>query len=127
MRLAGTCDADQVHLITRVATTPAAVADVARTAAIHDAPAGKGVLPCEHPADAGYVDGPLLVTSRAEHGIDLVGPVRPYASWQAQQGQGDDVAAFAVAWAARLVTCPQGRTSATWVPHEDRWGIRSSA
>jgi transposase len=122
VHLAETCDADRVHPITHVDTTRAAVADVARTVAIHDAPAGKGVPPREHPVDAGDADGPRLVTGRAEHGIDLVGPVRPDVSRQAQRGQGDDVAAFAVAWAAGLVTCPQGRTSTAWVPHEDQWG-----
>jgi transposase len=122
VHLTETCDPDQIHLITHVDTTPAAVTDVTRTADIHDALAGKALLPREHLVDAGYVDGPLLVTSRIEHGIDLVGPVRPNVSWQARQEEGYDIAAFTIDWPARRMTCPGGKTSSSWAPHEDAWG-----
>ncbi|MDP9371134.1 MAG: IS1182 family transposase [Chloroflexota bacterium] len=122
VHLTETCDPEQLHLITHVDTTLAAVSDVARTADIHDALAGKALLPREHLVDAGYVDGPLLVSSRSEHGIALVGPVRPNVSWQAKAEGAYDIAAFTVEWAAQRVICPQGRVSTAWVPHEDQWG-----
>ena len=83
-----TCEPDQVHLITNVETTPAVAADVDQTAPIHTALAAKGLLPGDHLVDAGYVDVELLVGSQFEHGVRLVGPVRPDVSWQAQATRG---------------------------------------
>ncbi|HEX5502447.1 MAG TPA: transposase [Thermomicrobiales bacterium] len=120
--LTETCDPGRIHLITHVDTTPAAAADVARTADIHDALAGRGLPPGEHLVDAGYVDGTLLVSSRVGHGIDLVGLVRPNVTWQAQTEGAYDVAAFTVEWAAQRVVCPQGWVSSARVPYEDQWG-----
>jgi transposase len=122
VQLTATCDPDEVRLITRVDTTQAAVADVDRTAGIHAALAERGLLPSEHFVDAGYVDATPLVASRAEHGLDLVGPVRPDVGWQARQGEGDDVSTCAVDWAARRVTRPQGQTGTARTPHADRRG-----
>jgi len=122
VHLTETCDAREVHLITQVDTTLAAVADVARTADIHATLAERALLPREHLVDAGYVDAPLLVSSRQERGIDLIGPVRPNVSWQAQQEEGYDVAAFTIDWAAQRATCPEGKVSSSWTPHEDTWG-----
>lgn len=122
VHLTETCDPDRIHLITHVDTTLAAVSDVDRTGAIHDALAEKQLRPREHLVDAGYVDGPLLVSSRAEHGIDLVGPVRPNVSWQAKTEGAYDIAAFTIEWPTQRVICPQGRGSTAWVPHEDQWG-----
>ena len=34
-----------------------------------------------HLVDGGYVDADLLIDARAEHGIELVGPVRLDTSW----------------------------------------------
>ena len=60
--------------------------------------------------------------SQFEHGVRLVGPVRPDVSWQAQANQGFDIAHFAIDWEARKVTCPEGKTSVLWKPGKDRWG-----
>jgi transposase len=117
-----TCEPDQVHLITHVETTWAVAADVDRTAPIHTALAAKGLLPGDHLMDAGYVDAELLVGSQFEHGVRLVGPVRPDVSWQAQANQGFDISHFAIDWEARRVTCPEGKTSVVWKPGQDRWG-----
>ena len=113
---------DQVHLITNVETTPAVAADVDQTAPIHAALAAKGLLPGDHLLDAGFVDVELLVGSQFEHGVRLVGPMRPDVSWQAQANQGFDIAHFAIDWEAEHVTCPEGRTSVLWKPGQDRWG-----
>jgi transposase len=117
-----TCEPDQVHLITNVETTSAVTADVDQTAPIHAALAIKDLLPGDHLLDAGYVDVELLVGAQFEHGVRLVGPVRPDVSWQAEANQGFDISHFAVDWEAQQVTCPEGKTSVLWKPGQDRWG-----
>ena len=89
-------------------------ADVDQTAPIHTALAAKGLLPGDHLLDAGYVDAELLVDSQSEHGVRLVGPVRPDVSWQAKAGQGFDICHFVIDWEGRRVTCPEGKTSVLW-------------
>ena len=122
VHLTETCEPGEVHLITDVQTTPADDADVAMTAPIQNALSAKGLLPGDHLLDAGYVDSELLVGSLAEHGVRLVGPVRPDVSWQARSDQGFDIAHFAIDWEAGRVTCPEGQTSTLWKPGRDRWG-----
>jgi transposase len=117
-----TCEPDQVNLITHVETTPAVAADVDQTGPIHTALAAKGLLPGDHLVDAGFVDVAWLVGSQFEHGVRLVGPMRPDVSWQAKANQGFDIAHFAIDWEARRVTCPEGKTSTLWKPGHDRWG-----
>jgi transposase len=63
-------------------TTVATVHEAKCTAAIHQALAGKGLAPGEHLVDSAYVDAELLVRSREELGIALVGPGRPDPAWQ---------------------------------------------
>jgi transposase len=126
VHLTETCDAGAPHLITHVETTPAPVSDIDRTAPLHEALAARGLAPAVHFLDAGYVDAPLLLASQAEHGIEMVGPVRPDASWQGKTRQGYDLGGFTIdweaRWEARTVTCPQGRTATCWVPKTDPWG-----
>jgi transposase len=117
-----TCEPDRVHLITNVETTLAVAADVDQTAPIHAALAAKGLLPGDHLLDAGFVDVELLVGSQFEHGVRLVGPMRPDVSWQAQANEGFDIAHFTIDWEAERVTCPEGKTSVLWKPGRDRWG-----
>ena len=68
--------------------------------------------------DAGYVDADLLVASRADHALDLLGPALPDSNRQAQAGQGFELGAFAVLWSERAARCPAGQVSQSW--HEDR-------
>jgi transposase len=117
-----TCDDEEIHLLTHVETTLAGVTDSELSAPIHEALAQRILLPGEHFLDSGYVDADLLVTSQKELGIEVIGPVRPDSSWQAQAGQGYDVAHFQVDWQAQQVICPQGRTNTCWTPHLDAWG-----
>lgn len=117
-----TCEADSVHLITNVETTHAHLSDVDRTEPIHEALAAKGLLPSEHIVDAGYVDGDLLISSKLEYGVDVIGPVRPNTSWQAKVPGGYDNSQFFVDWDGQKVTCPQGQTSSSWSPGDDKWG-----
>jgi transposase len=117
-----TCEPDQVNLVTHVETTPAVAADVDLTGPIHAALAAKELLPGDHLLDAGYVDAELLVESQFEHGLRLVGPVRPDVSWEAQSNQGFDISRFTIDWESKRVTCPEGKTSVLWKPGQDRWG-----
>jgi transposase len=122
VHLTETCDENQVHLITHAITTQAQISDVTQTALIHDALAAKDLLPSQHIVDAGYVDSNLIVTSRQQYGIDLVGPVPQNASWQAKTPGGYDISQFSVNWNTKRVTCPQGKKSTKkWVPTQDKW------
>ncbi|HSH77328.1 MAG TPA: IS1182 family transposase [Herpetosiphonaceae bacterium] len=114
VHLTETCDDDTPHLITQVETTPATVQDDAVTARLQDDLAARGLAPAAHFVDAGYTTAGHLVTSRAEHGIDLVGPVAASAGWQARAGTGFALDHFAIDWDARTVTCPQGKRSRSW-------------
>jgi transposase len=120
--LTETCDPDAPHLITHVETSPATTPDRRRLAAIHAALATAGLLPGEHLLDAGYVDAAALVASRAEHGVELVGPAPPGAHWQARAGAGFAAADFAIDWEARAATCPAGHAGAEWAGTRDAHG-----
>ena len=115
-----TCEPDQVHLITHVETTPAQVQDVEQTAIIHQALAQKSLLPSQHFVDAGYVDAELLVTSKNDYGIELIGPVRADTSWQAHQENAYDLSRFVIDWDHQQATCPQGHLSRTWRERQDK-------
>lgn len=122
VHLTETCEADAPHLITQVTTTAAVASDVEMTAPIQADLAARDLLPNHHLLDSGYVDAQLLVTSQVEHGVEIIGPVRPDVSWQAQTNQGFDVSHFAIDWQAQQATCPHGKTSTQWKPLQDPWG-----
>ncbi len=114
VHLTESCDDDLPHLVTEVETTVAPETDVEQLAAIQAGLARIELLPAQHLVDAGYVRARNLVTSRAEHQIDLVGPMADDHQWQAKAGQGFALAHFRVDWEARVVHCPQGRRSVRW-------------
>ena len=114
VHLTETCDEDTPHLITQVETTAATVQDDAVTARIQDDLAARGIVPAVHLVDAGYTTAGHLVTSRDEHGIDLVGPVAASAGWQARAGNGFDLDHFVLDWDNRTAICPQGKQSRPW-------------
>jgi transposase len=119
VHLTETCDEDTPHLITHVETTPAPLVDSDVTATIHQDLRGTDRLPATHIVDTGYVDANLLVTSQRDFGVDLLGPTRPDAHWQARAGEGFEAGAFTIDWQAQQATCPQGRTSVSWTPARD--------
>jgi len=99
-----------------VATTDATVTDNQMTGAIHDDLAGKNLAPGRHYQDSGYLSAALVVSELARYGIALVGPLLADTSAQARAGAGYTRADFAVDYDAQTVTCPQGKTSASWSP-----------
>ena len=109
VHLTETCEDDTVNLLTHAMTTVATVHEARCTAAIHQALAGKGLAPGEHLVDAAYVDAELLVRSREEHGIDLVGPPRPNPTWQGKVEGGYTIDRFEVDWDERAGALPAGQ------------------
>ncbi len=120
VHLTETCDADLPRLITHVETTPGPTADGEMTPAIHAALDVQDLLPREHLVDTGFLDAALLVSSRAEYQVELVGPTRSDYHWQAREGTGFAAAFFAVDWEKRHAICPAGHTSISWTPAVDK-------
>jgi Transposase DDE domain len=58
-----------------------------------------------------------LVDSQRTYGVTLIGPVADDPSWQARAGQGFDKAQFLVDWEQKVVTCPMGKQSISWLPN----------
>jgi transposase len=66
----------------------APIADWDSLPLIHWSLAERALLPDQHPVDSGYVDADLLVASRRDFGIDLVGPPRGDQHWQTREQTG---------------------------------------
>ena len=122
VHLSESCEDDGAHLITHAMTTLATVHEARCTAAIHRALADKGLAPGEHLVDAAYVDAELLVRSREDHGIDLVGPPRVNPTWQTKAEGAYTIDRFEVDWERERVRCPQGKLSSAWSRQVDHTG-----
>jgi transposase len=70
--------------------------------------------------DTGYLDGELLIGSRDQFQVDLVGPTRKDYRWQAQAKRGFEAACFAIDWERQTALCPEGKTSLSWTPAVDQ-------
>ena len=114
------CDEDGPHLVTDVQTTPAPVSDFDLPPTIQAALAQRDLLPNEQVLDAGYVTAAHLISSQADYGIDLVGPIALDNSWQAQAATGFGTSDFKIDWSAQTAWCPQGCQSVLWMPRQDR-------
>jgi transposase len=90
------------------------------TVQIHEELQARDLLPGKHLADTGYVDPELLVTSREEFGLDLIGPTRPDYKWQAKAGTGFARSDFTTDWDRQQATCPDVHASTGWTPAVDR-------
>jgi len=117
-----TCDEDLPRLITNIETTIAPQSDVEMTEPIHTALSNKGQLPSEHIVDGGYVDAELLATSQSDHEIELIGPIKSDASWQAHDKHAYAIDSFEIDWEAQTVTCPQGQITRYWKPTKNVYG-----
>jgi transposase len=114
-----TCDDEQPPLITHVETLTGPTDDGAALAPTHATLQAKDLLPHVHVVDTGYMDSKLLVRSRQQYGVDLVGPPRRDQHWQAQAAQGFAAKDFTLDWERGIATCPMGRTSTDWRPALD--------
>jgi transposase len=108
------------NLITHVATTDATVPDNQMTAVICGDLAAKNLAPGRGYLDSGYLSAALVVSEAAMHGIALIGPLLADTSAQARAGNGYARADFTIDYDTRAVTCPQGKTSASWTPCTQR-------
>jgi len=104
------------NLITHVATTDATVTGNQMTAAIHDDLARKNLAPGRGYLDSGYLSAELVVSELARHGIALIGPLLADTSAQARAGNGYARADFTTGYGTHTVTCPHGKTAASWTP-----------
>jgi len=110
------------NLITSVATTDATVTDNQMTGAIGDDLAARNLTPRRQYLDSGYLSAALVVSELARHGIALIGPLLADTSAQARAGHGYARADFTADYDTKTVTCPQGRTSASWTPCTQKGG-----
>lgn len=115
------CD-DSPRIITHVHTTHGAVPDDQVVEVIHQALEQKELLPDEHFLDGGYLSAEHLVNSKAQYGIDIIGPVRQDHSWQAKAGEGYDISSFQINWEQKFAVCPQGHASTKWQLDQDIHG-----
>jgi transposase len=104
------------NLVTHVATTDATVTDNQMTSVTHQDLAARNLAPGRHYLDSGYLSAALVVSSLTTWGIALIGPLLADTSAQARAGAGYARAGFTAGYDAQTVTCPQGKTSATWTP-----------
>jgi len=118
-----TCEPDRPHLITHVATTDAATADLDTVADRHADLAVVNLLPDVHLVDAGYVSVGQVLAAADDHGVELVGPLPPDTSWQAGDEQAFDLTRFAIDYDAHHVVCPHGKVSRNWQPARSRDGL----
>jgi hypothetical protein len=118
-----TCEPDRPHLIVHVATTVAAANDVDTVAARHAGLAAADLLPAEHLVDAGYVSVDHVLDARADHGVELVGPLPPDSGWQARDEAGFDLTRFQIDWDTEQVICPNGKTGRNWRQTSSRNGL----
>jgi len=116
VHLTESCDEDAPRLITNVETTPATTPDDNMVEVVHRSLGGRNLLPAEHLVDKGYTDAKVLVNSKREHGVEIIGPVAQDPGWQAREKTGFDKSAFAVDWESKVVTCPAGKQSISWLP-----------
>lgn len=63
-----------------------------------------------------------MVASRETFDLELIGPVLPDTSWQAEASEGFDLPHFQINWTAQRVACPRGKTSIYWHLTLDRAG-----
>ena len=82
----------------------------------------QGLLPREHLVDTAYAAADILGKSQQVYGIDLVCPVHPDCSWQAQTEDAFDITCFQIDWDKQQAICPQGITSRYWSPGQGPHG-----
>lgn len=129
VHLTETCAEDTPHLIVNVEASPATTPDDHMVAVVQASLVQRDLLPAEHLVDKGSTDSHVLVDSRRDDDVTIVGPVADDPSWQARAGQGFDKAPFLVDWDRQVVTGPVGQQSISWLPNTDlqngmTWEVR---
>ncbi len=117
LHLTESCDEDKPHLLVHTDTTAAPVADLVRVTPIHEALKAKEIRPEQHFVDNNYVSSKLLVESKREYNVALVGPIKAYRDYA-----GFVPDRFDIDWEREVVTCPAGRQSIRWRPEVPKSG-----
>ena len=76
----------------------------------------KDLAPATHVVEAASVAAALLISSRQEHTIDVMGPTRPHVSWQAHGEGAYRLAQLTMDWEHAQGIWPQGKRASTWTP-----------
>lgn len=106
-----TCSPGGPRLITNVVTTPSTTSDSSTFEVIEKSLRAKGLTPIEHLVDAGYTKAVHMLSSREQHGTEVIGPLGIGNYWQVGQAEPSH---FKIDWDGQKVTCPQGKESKTW-------------
>ncbi len=114
VHISETCDENSPHLITYIETTLSTNKDHEVMENLHEALRDKNLSPSQHLVDAGYIDSELLVTSRKNHQIDLIGPAPGDSQWQAREGKGFGLTDFKIDWKNQVAYCPKEKISHKW-------------
>jgi transposase len=102
-------------VITHVASVPAPAPEERMPLVIEEQLRQQDLLPAEHLMDAGYITAETLVQAQEQFGVEIVGPTRAGATWEAGISKGGyPASAFAIDWEHHQATCPQGKISRTW-------------
>jgi transposase len=115
-RFTESCCADAPRLITNIETTPAATPDDNMIKAVHQSLKSRSRLPSDHMVDKGYTDAEVLVVSKRDYGVEIIGPVAQDPSWQSRDKAGFNESVFEIDWEVKVVTCPAGKQSISWLP-----------
>lgn len=116
VQLTEACDEDGLLAILNVETTLATEQDFAAVKPVHAHLKQKDLLPAAHFVDSAYIAADILVSSEDDYGVELVGPIRPNRSWQAEDEAAYDIPHFEIDWAREVAICPQGKQSRYWKP-----------
>jgi transposase len=116
VHLSETCNEQSTNLITHVLTTPATVSDSQVLPEIHQSLEEKGLKPKIHLVDSGYMDSSHL-DAATQNGINLLAPVQPEP-----QKSHLPTSCFSIDWQQQQATCPQGKTSISWIPAQHSRG-----
>jgi transposase len=120
--LTETCEDDLPNLITHLETTAAPTADGEATPQVHADLQAKSLLPAVHLVDTGFLDADLLVESRRQRQVELLGPTRKDQRWQARAGEGFGIEHFTVDFERHKAVCPEGHERVEWAPRIDNRG-----
>ena len=119
VHLTETCNNDNINIITNVKTTPADEHDVRSTQIIQKELSQKNIAPKKHLVDSAYVSLDLLIRSKDEYGIDIVGPARIAPGWREKIKEAYSVDMFNIDWDNEEITCPEGKKASSWRNKDD--------
>lgn len=115
VHLTETCEADLPEVITNVVVADAPEPDAIALSGIHDDLKAKNQLPAQHFVDGAYISAELLIESRRDFGLDLIGPAKRGTSWQERTPGAFTHRDFRIDWDRKEVKCPQGYLNRTWL------------